>query len=372
MTTLISLISDQLIPNLLFIKEKQQIVHRHIFITTQWMEAKGAADRLARVAGLDAQRWEKVLVVEDSLEDIKLRLTELNLPQTDLYLVNLTGGTKIMSIGVNRFFEGYDHESYYAAIGKNAYKKVFPIAGEQNEHTFSHQLSLEEYLNAYGFRILSTGLPEWASKSLSNRFYNLNRNWKERNAVRELNKWKQIPENKGRPFKKSDNPGLEDLIDRYSWATLDNNYLLPEEINFLVSAWWEAYVYYKLKAELNLPDGAIHISCKIAREDGTAPNELDVTFVYNNKLFVVECKTGFGESRFLEEFNKAMYKMAAIRKDMGLRIPGYLFILDPYLRKSGQVKQNYADRAKVMDTTLVDKVILNSHDEWQAVLDTIK
>ena len=364
---LISLISDQLIPNLLFILEKQQEVGRHIFVTTTYTEEKGAADRLAEVARLPKGIWEKVEVIEDSLDDIREKLEAMNLPTSNKYLLNLTGGTKIMSIGVSRFFEEYDHESYYSTIGKNSFKRIFP-RDDDRERVFSNTLSLSDYLAAYGFKILNSGLPAWVTQALANRFYNFNL-LSYRSEIKELSKWSQ--DNKHKPYVIPYGSKLNQLFQTLSWNPTDNKKLSPEEIQFLISGWWEAFVYFKLKSDLDLNDDAIAINCHIIR--GQAENELDVILVRNNKLFIAECKTGFGASDFKDRFNNAIYKMAAIRNNMGLRIPGFLFILDSKVRESenGTINSLYAKRAQTMDTTIVDKKILGNTEDWFSILKKI-
>jgi len=359
---LISLISDQLIPNLLFIKEKQQEVEAYIFVATKYTEEKGAADRLAEVAGLSSGTWEKVEVIEDSLDDIREKLEAMNLPTYNKYLLNLTGGTKIMSIGVSRFFEEYDHESYYSTIGKNSFKRIFP-RDDDREQAFSNALSLSDYLAAYGFKILKSGLPAWVTQELAQGFYS-NNLLKYRSEIKELSKYSQ--ENRGKIYMIPNTSKLNSMLLDVSWKPNISNQLSPEEIQFLISGWWEAFVYFRLKNDLKLNNDAIAINCHIVRDQ--VENELDVVFVQNNKLFVAECKTGFGPSEFKERFNNAIYKMAAVRNNMGLRIPGFLFMLDAKVRENGVISSLYAGRAKIMDTTIIDQKILENTQDWPSIL----
>lgn len=361
--TLVSLISDQLIPNLLFILEKQQEVDRHIFVTTKYTEGKGAAERLAQVAKINPDTWEKIEVIEDSLDDIRFKLQAKNLPTSEKYLLNLTGGTKIMSIGVSRYFEEYDHESYYSPIGKNSYKRIFP-RDDDRERSFSNILSLSDYLAAYGFEILSSGIPIWATQDLANRVYRTNL-LKFRSEIKDLIRWNL--ENRGKSYPVTQYSKLSKL----SSIVFDENpktELTSPEIKFLISNWWEIFSFYKIKSDLNLSDDAIAINCHITR--GQVENELDVVFVRNNKLYIVECKTGLGASDFKDRFNNAVYKMAAIRNNMGLRIPGFLFILDPKVREreSGIIVPLFEGRAKTMDTTIVDRISLENTEEWSSIL----
>ena len=148
MKILISLISDQSIPNILFIKEMTDIDF-HILVTTAKMEREGKTARVIKVGGLLSNQYRKVEVIEDSLTDIKAKLDALKLSSSDKYILNLTGGTKIMSIGVYRHFENDDHETYYIPIGKNSYKRIYP-RDDDRAYPLQYDVSLEEYLNCYG------------------------------------------------------------------------------------------------------------------------------------------------------------------------------------------------------------------------------
>ncbi|MFN4254821.1 MAG: Card1-like endonuclease domain-containing protein [Saprospiraceae bacterium] len=368
MKILVSLLSDQLPPNLLFIKEKQAEVQRHLFVTTNLMEQRGKAEQLARVAGLAAGQWQKVVVIEDSLDDIRHKLAALALPTDTKYLLNLTGGTKIMSIGVSRFFEEYDHESYYSAIGTNAYKRIFPRDNDR-ETPFAYALTLAEYFDTYGFQIIKSGLPPWATETLSQQFYHLDV-FQFQREIRDLRTWQQ--KNRGLAFPIPPGNQLTELLRKVSWQTYRPGWLGADEIQFLISGWWEAYLFFRLKKDLALPDAAIATGCHIRRDGAT--NEMDIVFLKNNKLFVVECKTGFDKATFKDNFNDAIYKMAALRSALGLRVPGFLAMLDLKLREqpSGNIKKDHADRAKAFDTTLIDRKILNDAAAWQGIITKIK
>ncbi len=348
----------------------------HILVTTKYIEDKGISDRIIQVCGLKSGQFTKVEVIEDSLTDIKNKLDALKLNESDKYIINLTGGTKIMSIGVNRYFEDFDHESYYITIGKNTYKRIFPKDNDK-EYPLFYSLDLSSYLSAYGFNIIRAGLPNWVTLSLSNAFYTKFHNLSPSHfavlLLKELRKWQQRNSNThlqltSLPTELTDFGRLLSFLNFTPQAV---GQVSADEIQFIISGWWEAFVYFRLKKDLNLLDDAIAANCHIERKGVT--NELDIVFVKNNKLFVVECKTGFEKFRFTDAFNEAVYKLAALRKDFGLRIPGYVFILDRNLRENtGNIKSLHAERAKVFETTLIDRIILDDTSSWQNITEKIK
>ncbi|NKQ38295.1 MAG: DUF1887 family protein, partial [Methanosarcinales archaeon] len=154
---IVSLISDQTIPNVLFIKEmetKKKDIKLYLFISTNKMEQKGKANSIIQASNIDKSKTKVIEVIEDSIEDITTKLTNFaqeNLNSGDNYIINLTGGTKIMSIGVYNFFKDKNRNSiYYLPIGKNTYKQIFPSL-QNGVYDLNFRISIEEYLTSYGF-----------------------------------------------------------------------------------------------------------------------------------------------------------------------------------------------------------------------------
>ena len=95
-TILVSLISEQTIPNVLLIKELKDI-DQHIFITTQKMEdeKKCRSDWIIKATALRLNQVQRIIVNQDSLADIENQLaTQVKKDETH-FVVNLTGGLKI-------------------------------------------------------------------------------------------------------------------------------------------------------------------------------------------------------------------------------------------------------------------------------------
>jgi len=368
MATLVSIISEQPIPNLLFILEKKSEINKHIFITTRLSEERGIADRLIRLGGIAEDDVKKVEVIEDSLRDIYEKLSAANLPSKEHYVLNLTGGTKIMTLGVSRFFEKYNPESFYTPINKNLYKRITPFEQDGEVFPFRYSLNLRGYLSAFGFEVEKEGLAPWITNDLASRIYNLNGSPSNQFLLNSL-----------RASRRNYTPSsgvvsgslISQVYKRIKWPVEKTAKTIEENLNFLISGWWEAYAYYRIKKDLNLELDSIFASCVINR-GGKINNEFDVVFVYNNRLFVIECKTGFERRKFTDEFNKTVYKLAALRRELGLKITAFLFILDPNLRHDGLIKVPLQSRAEIMDTILVDRKTLDDRSEWQKILNLIK
>ena len=70
MKILISIVSDQTIPNILFIREVKE-VDRYIFISTKKMEGKNKTKHIIDAAGISTENIDIVDVIEDSISDIE-------------------------------------------------------------------------------------------------------------------------------------------------------------------------------------------------------------------------------------------------------------------------------------------------------------
>lgn len=369
MNILVSIISEQLVPNYLFIKEMGDGVDEHILISTTAMEMKGLSDRLIKIANL--VKFQKVIVIEDSLENIKDQLNSLKLPSDNRYILNLTGGTKIMSIGVYRFFEDFNHESYYLTLGRNTYKRIFP-KNQDRETKIKYKMSVIEYFGAYGFDVKNSGLPFNTTESVANAFYQNN---EELLSLRDerirLNTAFNENKSKGATFDLTNENNLKDFLNNLPWKIKNPERLNYEEAQLIRGGWWEAYTYFWLKRKLSLPDENIIANLQLHREN--VPNEIDVAFIIENTLYLVECKQGFDNKSAQKLFNDSIYKLAAIRKELGLGIKGFLFLAGAQLRdgKYGQIKKHFNERAKLMNTIIVDRPILENSEEVDAIFDPL-
>lgn len=363
MKILISLISDQSIPNILFIKQMQDIDF-HILVTTAKMENERKTDRVIKVGGLFPNRFKKVVVVEDSLTDIKAQLEALKLQASDKYILNLTGGTKVMSIGVYRFFEEFDHETYYIPIGKNAYKRIYP-KDDDNEYVLNYSINLEEYLNCYGIEVTNpiniNRLCQ--SETFTQTFFTTN--WAMNSNIRNLKNyvddekrynnrdvtqivWTYLPNSL---------TGLDTFLNSIGFTCKTPHYLDKEEIFYLLGGWFEEYTYSLIKTKLSLNNYQIGKGVEIGRQN--VKNECDVIFTYKNALYVIECKSAITK----QLFDQTVYKLAAIKKEFGLFAKSYLFAGNSNRDRTGNIPQSAADRLRLMDIKMIDKPILTNVTE---------
>ena len=362
---LVSLVSDQVIPNVLFIKEMDRIktdVQMYLFISTELMEKKEKTGCIIRGSHVDKSKNKTIEVVEDSIEDINSRLTEFakELSDEDDMIVNLTGGTKIMSIGVYNFFKERNANIYYLPIGKNTYKQIFPSLTE-NEHPLEFRISLKDYLTSYGINIISTHINNTLKpKEYTEKFF--------RNFLDNKFDIKVIDKLRG---KRNKNTPIDEetmtFIEKFDFHTEENDFLNGEEIKYLTGGWFEEYTYNLINEKLQLNKNELGLDIQISHED--TPNQFDVMFVYENTLYVVECKTSLSKDMLI----RTLYKLSALKKNYGLSVKSYVFTLDKKLRSlSGDIKEDYANRASLLGIRLIDGMMLTDEKKLNEIFNGIK
>ena len=124
-------------------------------------------------------------------------------------------------------------------------------------------------------------------------------------------------------------PGIDEVIDIFAtrgyiqWEDNDR-FRFPdiESLAFVMGGWMEAYVFDEVrrlrKSQPHIHDVAWGVNVNREQRGKQVPNELDVVFLYNNRLHIIECKT----RRFRNEGEdsagaEALYKLDALRDLMG-------------------------------------------------------
>lgn len=361
---LVSLVSEQTIPNVLLIKELPDI-DQYLFISTKKMEASGRSQWIIKASGIEGKFIKIITVTEDSLVDIEEKLRGLAFNDDDVFFVNLTGGTKIMSIGVYNFFRNKQGSIFYMPIGKNVYRKIFPEV-KNKEKPINCRVGIEEYLTSYGVEIINKQSTNTLLKSseYTRRFFEY---------------YIQAPSSdidlldSLRPYRGKNNVnidkinGLEAFLQRLNFDPYSPGRLTKAEIKYLTGEWFEEYIYSWLKSGLGLSEAAIVDGIQIKRKD--AQNEFDVMFTYNNALYVIECKNSvFDKQGNKNIMNETMYKLAALRMNFGLFAKAYLFTLSECGKDRGKIQQTYIDRSEVLNIKILDGRLLKDPLEQQKIV----
>lgn len=299
MKVLISILSDYLQPNFLLIKEFKNKYDKLLFFTTSTMESSNKQKSLFLIKALNI-RPELVTILnikneEDNYNKLIEIIDQQHFSKNDEYILNLTGGTKIIPMAIFNYFNAnnYNAKSYYVPIGKNIIKSV----DTSSEQPIKYKMNLKEYFDLQGLQF-----------ETSNEVYPESYN----------------PEKVYKIFKSRKYQRTRDMYPKYYSGQTDTSPLMKK---FLCGEWFEEYCYNRLKSELNLPDDAITKGARLFRvSPDEQNNEVDVMFVKDNNLYFFECKI-IKMDWDSNSVNDYIYKLAAITKNYGLRVNSYLLTL---------------------------------------------
>ena len=367
---LISLLSEQTIPNLLLIKELP-LIDRYLLISTKKMEKRKVSHWIMEASGLSQNQFQIISVIEDSLSDIENQLHCLEFDDEDSLFVNLTGGTKIMSIGVYSFFMKKGGKIFYIPIGKNVYRQIFPEI-KNRENTIHYRLGVKEYLTSYGIEIRSTNLNHLVKPpAFTASFFQTYLTYSQENKFQEVIKELRQHRNKNRhPIDDAEQIFLEKIqFPEPSQGDQQRPFLTKKEIRYLTGDWLEEFVYSMVQNYLELDKRYIAVGIQI--EKNKVRNELDVLFMYENTLHVIECKTELVDSG-INLINDSLYKSAALRKDFGLSAGSYIFTLTNIGEEKSDIRKSHQERSDVLGIKIIDGAMLQDVGRMQSFFNGIK
>jgi hypothetical protein len=301
MPHLLSIISDQAGPNLLFIKQFRQPDSSFLFVSTIEMEGKNATSNLIDALKLPLDHCQTIIIDANDAAKALKSLRDADFSSSKKYLINLTGGNKLMSQMVFQHLQTFDADMYYAPIASNTYQLLYPEI-KQIPKNPTLIISLKEYLEAYGFEI------------------QLNQS---------LGQEKPIPNTLFKKVLKSGHPGKVEEIAR---AT-DQEYKEGDK-GYLMGTWFEKYLHDHFKETLGLAPSQIAYNVGIKRKDSATrfdkDNEFDVMFIYKNDLYVFECKVYPTGRLKTNRISDPLFKLASLTQNFGLNCKKYFAYLGEF------------------------------------------
>lgn len=360
---LVSLVSDQTIPNVQLIKEFRAYTHGYLFISTSAMEKKKTREALIKACKLSQEETLPPVIVDQfSFDDIEQKLDEIDFESFDHVFVNLTGGTKVMTLAAFDYFKEIGAEIYYITGQDDTLIKISPGRTKKTS-TLSTSVTLEEYLNAYGFEIKETQ-PSGLSVEYTNKFFNLFTRGLSSEYLDLINKLRNHRKREKLRLEKIEN--LRDFLSHVEFPLSDANHLFKNEIRYLTGEWFEEYVTNKLKDELALDNSYIKTGLEISKVNKNGElvnNELDVAFVWKNRIYTVECKTSVFLTEALPDGSKSkaksiisetLYKSDSLKQGLGLFANTSIFILDSITEYQANLR-NHLNRAELFGIKVIDK-----------------
>ena len=362
----ILLVSEQTVPNVQFLKwffKNNRETVDILFISTEKMENKKKSHDIIEAILLSEThiaKWNKICVDENSLDDFENKVDSLLSEWNhSAFAVNITGGTKIMSLSAYTYFQDKENcEIFYQPLNQPL-QRLFP---EHAEFGISELLNLKEYMTAHGIVFSTTNkcVKEYDynknvyesvirdNRKLISPLVEMQNNAYLKNIFKRKNSLnlKQVPDEK---FTTQDGKLLDknlvcDVVSKFGF---DIENFSNAELRYITGGWFEEFVYQKIKNTFGLSDDKIALNVRI--EKFNDKNELDVIYIKDNCLHVIECKSFVDGKEGYKVLNDALYKLQAIMKSkFGLNAKSYLYT------KSNITKDSALNRAKEFGIEVVD------------------
>lgn len=371
---LVSIVSEQTIPNYIFIKQMYQKGDGLIFISSKKMQVK--IEPIVNALHYEDCSVIPIIFEKDNDEERWHSLSkqiEKYLDKGVKYVVNLTGGTKYLSLATQKLFENYNSDFYYIPYPKNYL--LSPKFEDDVPILIDKRVSVSEYMSLYNLKTKNKQIN--ISKEYTQKFFNFFvtgflypddfsiidslRVYRNKRNIRidDIENLKTDEIVKG---KKEQIKGLKDFLTKIEFNTTIEGQLSKYEIQYITGGWFEEYVFH-LISEYIKPDD-IQIGVEILRTVSTNMNDLDIVFTLGNKLFVIECKTGGINKQSL--FNQIVYKASALKEYLlGLSARSYIFSL------SDEDKE-LTDTAKNMGINYIDRTYFTVQEKTVQLMNDIK
>jgi len=250
-------------------------------------------------------------------------------------LLNITGGTKLMSVAAQSVAHAADWRMFYVDADTD---RISWLGKAPNAtRPLGEQLRLRHYLQSYGFSLPQppsrsgmTARQRGLTETLLRQIGNLEQ------PLSQLNWLSQIAEDKNSLAvqmnpQQCDSRSLEALLRNFEEAgslTVEADTLRfasEAERDFVKGGWLEQHVMecvHQLTGEAGIRDKAANLK---VRDASGVENELDVVFLARNRLFVIECKTARMDKPESPKANDTMFKLAEnCRRIGGLSSHGML------------------------------------------------
>jgi hypothetical protein len=343
----VCLVSDQAAPNFLPLLDEalkpQEVV---LLVTEQKRSQAEYLESVIRPLGIKVRM--EPFEAAGSFDVLQQQLMQLLRPYPcDEIALNATGGTKWMAITAQEVFRMNGSLVFYVDIASGS---VFFLDSQRAPHALVKKVKLESYLNAYGYTIQKeekerTGLTEAQRKFCQTLIANVIE-WQsalgQLNALAEKAKQNALRIALNATLDKED-PHLHNLLQVCESAdllTMSKGVVTFRNESARVEAnggWLESFIHSQLnelKAEQILQDKP-HLNVVVGKNNTT--NEIDVAFMANNKLHMIECKT----KRFIGNTagnagKESLYKLDSISALGGLGTKSMLASYRPLSKTDDQ------------------------------------
>jgi hypothetical protein len=300
------------------------------------------------------------LALKTYLDDISKKIPGVEI------IVNITGGTKPLSIGAYIESEKRGLELLY--ISESDQTKALDMMGGYKPLT--HNITIAEFLGGYGYSVLNdvemakeeeqamqtAKLAATLASKIDDKCL-----WENLGKLRELKK-----DDDEILLSKENNIFIEDFKLREQivrqFSLLDEGSCLVGKIKgkdvlFLTGKWLEVFIWALLNPLVGTAIWDLHLNCKFGKNDmkgQTTDNEWDVIFMRDQSLCIIECKTG-NLSQYSSSGSDLIYEIAGIKSQLqALRVKTYLVTTSEKVKgKEEIIKKDLLLRSTAYDCDII-------------------
>jgi hypothetical protein len=378
MKTLVCLVSGQHVPNLVTVRAIRP--DHLVLVVTKGMKLKNAPALFLNAlaaGGTDYAKKHTPIEIgnENSIEEVRRSLQrEYDNKSHEGWIVNVTGGTKTMSIGAYEFAKENGLSALY--IGESDQGRAIDLSGG-GPVVLNHLVSTAEFLAGYGYDIRNVqdldrqNREAYDLQGLGAFLTEHHADAGLREFLSELQKLKQIKKRaSGRKWEKE---GLILTGEEGLWIGNDTirtricrEFRLHEDgqalaghlgryaAEFLTGRWLEHFIYGLLAPFVHKSLTCLQAGLAAGQPGPGGSNEFDVSFMADQSLCIVECKTG--AQRHDEKGDEVLYKMEAIKAGLGaIRVRAILATTSPNVIDPGtkDTREALKNRAKLYQCTII-------------------
>jgi hypothetical protein len=249
--------------------------------------------------------------------------------EADEVTLNVTGGTKLMSLAAQKVAEVSEWKLFYVDVDTD--RVIWLHRDAPPAQALTEQLRLRQYLQGYGFSLPHAPQGMQVTPARQQLIDTLLRQIGSLEApLSQLNWLAQIAEdkkclNEDMNERQREPRSLEALLRHFEEAGCLKverdciQFCSEEDRDFVKGGWLEAHVFRsvvslnKAKA-LGIRESAANL--EVCNDQGVK-NELDVAFMARNRLFVIECKTARMDKPEAPKANDTLFKLAEIGQRIG-------------------------------------------------------
>jgi hypothetical protein len=241
-------------------------------------------------------------------------------------ILNLTGGTKIMTVAAQSIFEIAGKPMFYVKERDNSV--LILQGGKEKSHApLDKKLKIQDYLLAYGYK---TELSQYTRYNYHDFTFELINNiQKYEFAVSKVNAYISSAQDRfALTFTRTQHDdGITHFLifcQRFNLLTIERNQFTfhdEQARRYVCGGWLEEHTYECIEKinKQKIQDKILNITIKSLPQ--AVENELDVAVLANNYLHIIECKTAnIGNSRDSD----ALYKLDTLKNKLGLKTKSML------------------------------------------------